>query len=402
MTYVAHHEFADNEGSTMQITAGKHSQTEEIINNQVLFKADEEQTDDNNPISWTGRRILGESANDNLTAFDIRRITAAALTQCPHADFCFSQSSIIPPTDTVSCCKPCYCDSDCGKRMDCCFQSVDQTNIVITNEMVCLSTRLAYAEHNAKNYPMYYMVDKCLTNSTNNCSDAAFGSQRSFYPVYSSSADLIFVNRECAECNGVYDSTNWTVYLNCNEDTSVLDSVLQGEIKQGACAMVFFPPIDAYVDKYICYNEVFDTCNVTGYWDQYDSDIKLACETVLAPIEAYGHQFANVFCKLCNGFRHRPMTMCARKAWFNLIERSESGNLFALLDYRLYSQIATTEQDGKSTQEKSSQKVGGCGENEVMHPITVILYPTAKETQKLVTFKLTENKLLNSRKIYYM
>ena len=55
----------------------------------------------------------------------------------------FCHSNIIQDVDFWvgygSCCKDCFCDEQCGERMDCCWDYLDDTKIVETNELTCIT-----------------------------------------------------------------------------------------------------------------------------------------------------------------------------------------------------------------------------------------------------------------------
>ena len=314
-----------------------------------------------------GRQILLKEENVDMQ-YNINKISQVASAHCPYADFCFVNGSKINSRSTAmtSCCKACYCDSKCGERMDCCFDGLDQDKIVKTHEMVCVLPRIGSDTHWAARYRSFYMIVKCPDNSAFNYENKTSSPLGQLYPVYSPTADMIFLNREYAECNGFFDSLNWTSYMTCDDDTWAFDSLSLKDLKLRKCELTFYPPKDIAVDKFTCYYGLIDSCNVTGKWTDYDDDIRQACESIRAPVY-FGKIYANVFCKLCNGKPHNPIKICEIDDWYESITRTSSKHFVALLDYQAILQSNTAMDDVPLENKK-------CGKHEVLHPNKVIRY----------------------------
>ena len=307
-----------------------------------------------------GRTLMAE--NEEWSP-DFHHFTMLANTQCPYADFCLTNASQSLPPGKMSCCKSCHCDHECGHRIDCCIDVIDTFNIVETEGLVCVAPRIGYAETDPKTLPNYNMIDRCLLNLTHDCKNVSTALWGALYPVYSPSRDLIFFNKECAICSDVQDYLNWTTYLSCLHPSVNIDEMII-DLAEGRCKLDFYPPEGAIVDKYICYNTVVDSCNITGYWLEYDPFVEAACRIIHAPISGYGYNFANIFCKLCNGFRHNPSATCD----------PAHGKRFShwityLLDYRVASPHVSEKES-----EQSSLGNERCDMFSIQHPYKVNIH----------------------------
>ena len=310
--------------------------------------------------SRRGRALMAE--NEEWSP-DVHHFTMLANTQCPYADFCLTNASQSLPPGKMSCCKSCHCDYECGHRIDCCIDVIDTFNIVETEGLVCVAPRIGYAETDPKTLPNYNMIDRCLLNNTHDCKNVSTALWGALYPVYSPSRDLIFFNKECAICSDVQDYLNWNTYLSCLHPSVNIDEMII-DLAEGRCKLDFYPPEGAIVDKYICYNTVVDSCNITGYWLEYDPFVEAACRIIHAPISGYGYNFANIFCKLCNGFRHNPLATCD----------PAHGKRFShwityLLDYRVASPHVSEKES-----EQSSLGNERCDMFSIQHPYKVNIH----------------------------
>lgn len=256
---------------------------------------------------WKSRKLLAnnyeEVNNQSQIEVMVNRLSGIFFANCPCADFCFANASKDLVYGRKPSCKSCYCDLDCGKRLDCCLESLDFYKIVAVNKMECISPRIEtyeYEQSNEYDILSYHMITECL--KTGNSCRADISSKHSLlFPVYSTSTDIIFFNRKCAECNGVFDSVDWLLYISCKADVFVPISMLFTEpITYQMCGMIFLPPKETNVEKYVCYDQMIGSCNVTGKWDVHDHNVQQACEAVNAPVLLHGTTYANTFCVLCN------------------------------------------------------------------------------------------------------
>ena len=234
------------------------------------------------------------------------RIITDMSIYCPNADICNKNGSKIVQREKLSCCESCSCDKACGEQLNCCFPSLDTSKIVHKKEMTCVKPVQPRRHKTLIYIQNYYMVDKCLNDTRGNCKEIELTNWESVIPVYAPSTGMIYYNKRCAECNGISDVIEWDVYATCNPAQILDPDVLITNRHDESCEIEFVPPenADADIDKYRCYDEVIDRCNMTGDWHEDDPFLWQACASLHAPDFFGGRHFANVFCKICNGEKH--------------------------------------------------------------------------------------------------
>ena len=258
----------------------------------------------------TGRHLLANDQNRMLyEAQLIANISEKVLNYCSYANFCFTNSSVHwdRRPNRKSCCEECYCDENCGKRMDCCFDFLDKHKIAESNNPV---VPIGYP--NDTFIHSYLMVDKCLGNESNHCTSESVAVWRSFFPVYSPSKAMIYFNRYCAGCNNITDAINWNLFASCAQRYSFNGLEFLEGVKDGKCQIQFAPPREAKVDRFICYPAVIDSCYGVEYGTENGIMTREACEIINVPVKQYANSdvYANIFCKLCNGIEHDPSDSC--------------------------------------------------------------------------------------------
>ncbi|KAL4221943.1 hypothetical protein ACF0H5_017995 [Mactra antiquata] len=128
--------------------------------------------------------------------------------------------------------------------------------------------------------------------------------------VFSSKENVLFRNRHCAECNGVYEYERWTLLaIGCaseiNDEENMIGMNAQIESILNSCVLLSYPPSQD-LQKYRCFNEGEDikTCNATGWWGGVDQTLEEACLDPFANVPVsnafYNHHYRNIFCLLCN------------------------------------------------------------------------------------------------------
>ena len=308
------------------VTTGEHlrelnkeSFTETLDEESVTKKLNEEsQTKELNEERVT---IETDMMEGNIT----ERITRDMARYCPSANVCNDNER-----GRMSCCRSCSCDKACGERMDCCFPFLDTSKLVHKNKLTCIKPVQQPLHHLMKYVQSYYMVDKCLSDETINCKESEPMQWDSVIPVYAQSTGMIYYNKKCAACNGISEVEEWVVLATCNPPKVLTSDVLIKDLHNESCEIEFAAPEEADIDKYKCYDNIIDSCNMTGRWLEDDPFLREACESVYAPAFSHGFFFstttkiyANVFCKLCDGEPHFPEETCPElsSAW----SRSLSG-----------------------------------------------------------------------------
>ena len=294
-----------------------------------------------------------------------------SLTQCPFADFCQIQSTETLFDHEESCCKPCYCDSTCGKSLECCLEQFDLYKEANTYNMQCVRPTITFLNVSRIRVPDYYMITECLDDLENMCMHKTVAEWGSFFPVYSKRKDKIFFNKHCAECNLVDDAEEWRLSLSCKvvSDTqlTVMRNLLMDALKGISCEIVFLPQDGAPVDKFVCVKNLINRCNVTGNWNNFDPVINEACKTVHAPVrDDYNDDFmyANIFCVICNTADYNPYRTCHK--YEHQLKDPTFKSFSVMLDYNVVNTAEETEV------KRTVQTV--CGEFQVNHPFKVYFY----------------------------
>lgn len=122
-------------------------------------------------------------------------------------------------------------------------------------------------------------------------------------PVTSVSTGLSFKNKFCADCHNISDVVQWRLMINntCQEnlESSTVDEMFKIMVDR-KCGSIDYLSVDKMPPK-ICHKApwshiIIDSCNVSGTWKKYDSDIDFACRTFDNDFKFY----KNIFCYLCN------------------------------------------------------------------------------------------------------
>ncbi|KAL4231213.1 hypothetical protein ACF0H5_008795 [Mactra antiquata] len=222
---------------------------------------------------------------------------------CPYTPFCGENAQLtLPKSETKQpCCRPCSCKPDCEMSGNCCFDYV--SNGTKTHLRQCLSPVITYIQSEVINY---IMVSSCPTSDGKdlvcpfNTSDVS-----SFAPVVSMKTGEIYVNPQCASCNGVTDGVPWKLAVACpftDEDylISSSDMLFLKDTNQSACHLMYVPPATVNVESRECRNDVVRQCNVTGQVTQWSIWWEY-CPMFNATFYTHNlHIYGNIFCFICN------------------------------------------------------------------------------------------------------
>ena len=281
--------------------------------------------------------------------------------RCPQA-ICMPNKGHNRTHSKYSCCLPCRCDSICRKIGNCCDRSETEGYMChlphITGEWGTITKLLRY-----------FMMDTCLNNSCTITDAAPWGS---LYPVYDPSTDVNYINANCAECNGAHSYTYWDLRLESRkEDWSLTHclSLLTSGDNHGSCALGFTPPKETDIRRHACTrDDIINSCNVTGFWNEYDIELDKGCQRWFSPIlDGRGRiVYANIYCALCNG---DSAPLCSELPYY----KDLAGPLHMILDYRqvknAIAQPVTTHTEGLKNER--------CGSFMVKHP-TKVMFDSGK------------------------
>ena len=224
------------------------------------------------------------------------------------------------------CISDCFCDAECSFYNDCCFlgNHVDNTSLQENSERLIYQDDeectfavtnfevLLLDDPDSNDIPSYMMSTKCngvdyLKNNTHNDWGA-------LEPVYSRSKHRIYVNNDCAKCNGAHDGEEWLRYVSCtNVSMDFYDMIannVQDKYWVKNCVITFEPKSNIHlVSKKRCYQDVISTCSLTQslFQKPYLSSnyIKDACESNFHDLYVRSLVrgvliYKNIFCYLCN------------------------------------------------------------------------------------------------------
>ena len=166
----------------------------------------------------------------------------------------------------------------------------------------------------------FYMMTTC--NKTINCYELQQNPWGPLLPVFSPSRQKIYINKNCAACNGVQDGKEWGSYIVLqNSNASDIDTILSAlrfrTFAANCHAFFTYPYDDVYMlRKLQCYKKALvDSCpkkpalgiNSLQYLRQFNIDQNSIAELCSSSFQSvYVHTwrinyyFKNVFCFICN------------------------------------------------------------------------------------------------------
>ena len=286
-------------------------------------------------------------------------------SMCPYTDICDIQGREVTDKNMDSCCLPCSCAATCGETGNCCDKRENIGNMChypLLNVGNMDDIELEY---------QYFLVDKCLNESQNDCKEMDAASWGSLYPVYDPLSQVNFYNPQCAKCNGVEKYTKWELTLVCRGIGDGIENEFIGRALRGEevekCNIKFRPPKTMDILKSVCSDEIpFDRCNITGMWKNYDANLEEACLRWHAPVLRRSGQiiYVNKYCQLCNGGEdHDDLCMTMDPDRF-----TTKFTLTFTIDYRQVPALVETHGDDKMT----PTETGVCSKGMVKHVSQVI------------------------------
>ena len=129
-------------------------------------------------------------------------------------------------------------------------------------------------------------------------------------PVSDLMSGVLYRNIFCAQCSGVFNSTNllsWDISLECDGTPQLQAGNIFDQMRDHNCSAVFKPLNNIAVQKRgmsaklgaycLDFTYKISTCNETGLWPVYDATTDTACNSFIDP---FNRTFKNYFCYLCN------------------------------------------------------------------------------------------------------
>ncbi|GFO38210.1 G-protein coupled receptor mth [Plakobranchus ocellatus] len=165
--------------------------------------------------------------------------------------------------------------------------------------------------------------------------------------------NVLYYNKYCAQCNGVFTSSQWDVTIHCvsylsTYQATTMDQLLTYSLRSNSgCLVEQSPKRSDFSSDLLCdhiwFEEPIDRCNVTGLWSDYDEDVVHACQTVEGRAfrvrhEPYGYLnepvglYKNVFCAICNTRNYPRYGDCSDTLGRSIVgENNKPPRLFSFL-----------------------------------------------------------------------
>ncbi|KAH3728861.1 hypothetical protein DPMN_054823 [Dreissena polymorpha] len=186
----------------------------------------------------------------------------------------------------------------------------------------CLYPLSDQTQGDVSTHETFYMITTC--KGADNCFDFEQTPWGAFSPVYSPSHHKIYINEQCALCNGLTDGKPWHSYIVCPDASpSEIDAVVSAVGVRTFTPNCYAHFIYPYDDKYMmyklqCYTTRHDLCPDSIDWnphhmtvfDEFGLDNDIVVDLCHSSIESvYTQQllngqkiyFKNIFCFLCSG-----------------------------------------------------------------------------------------------------
>ena len=199
-------------------------------------------------------------------------------------------------------CPRCFCGEHCMTYDNCCPDL-----ILKHHEMSCMNFSLF---NERKTFGNGLVVSACPPAHSDDiglCSGEYSAEDKFTLPPVSSSLypGIVYRNQYCADCHGDNSTFEWNLEIACESiDLNHLRSYqeIYSVAYEGGCRMGYKPTVDTHFPKCLSWNGItgpgfVTSCNVTGTWRMYDSDLEFACNSSMFP--TFG-VYKNIFCSMCN------------------------------------------------------------------------------------------------------
>ena len=266
---------------------------------------------------------------------------------CPYSNYCHtSAASDIRNQTHVPCCLPCSCDDDCWIEDNCCPDKVSEEHekpaLKCKLSMTKISSLHTNDQYRNDLFKRFRVVDYCPGPDTESdlvqkCSGENAPDLESYRWVSDETTGFIYQNRFCAKCNGVSDYVQWEIIVTHCKDIFENPSQFNDVIMLDTCSIVNAVPdkLKDTTDRFRCYLPQYSTCNMTGQWEVYDSQIDTACSVYTAYFFLVRVKlviYKNAFCYACNtGSIESINTICPIEA-INEMDRVNYLALTVLID----------------------------------------------------------------------
>ncbi|XP_069128563.1 uncharacterized protein [Argopecten irradians] len=216
-----------------------------------------------------------------------------------------------------SCCAPCSCDDTCIMSGSCCLDKAleeDSLDILSRKGSSCVLPQLKPFEENGVNTNQHFlMIGLCPTTFLDESVKIKCESDNisrndvtDFIPVSSVKTNETYRYKHCAFCNWEKDKDllYWQTSFACQGSGRVFpnkaEELFRYILNEDNCNLFYQPPDDVSPLQCMDQSLMYTTCNVTGLWREYNSDVEWACRHYDNTYEHNYQYYKNIFCYICN------------------------------------------------------------------------------------------------------
>ena len=278
---------------------------------------------------------------------------------CPYTDFCHTNASAVFKADITDsdeklfgiptpCCEPCYCTDDCWKLGNCCPDKRPPDSP--PDVTPCLwSAAFLGGDEISINAKYYRVINDCPVSFDNKtiltkCNGTERRDLEDFIWVSDRDTGKIFQNKYCSMCHDVDNFEMWQIETRCRAALGSNFDNWKDLLYSNKCYVINVPPQNqSNPRKYECFGQsikresTYFSCNQTGLWEAYDSDVEFACLLSTWPYRGeklLTKEATNAFCSVCNRATNATLpTVC-----YDSTKTKTSGISFSiLLNYKTIS-----------------------------------------------------------------
>ncbi|PVD37493.1 hypothetical protein C0Q70_00084 [Pomacea canaliculata] len=205
-------------------------------------------------------------------------------------------------------CFPCRCEGACNiSSKRCCSERLPQIPPTDLNLIGCVLEKILAIVNCPRDWVGVETVKNCA-GSLNDWSMTL--------PVTDLETRRTFRNKDCAACHRATSLVTWSRAVTCQVFQYVFSARSEDDLLRLAstgshttCDVQYTPPAGASLLKCVgasrYFSEVIATCNTTGRWAAYDSDVEEWClkyfDIYFRVISTGLRVYQNIFCAICNG-----------------------------------------------------------------------------------------------------
>jgi hypothetical protein len=233
---------------------------------------------------------------------------------CPYNDICnITAKAQLNTSGMQPCCYHYSCDRLCGLRLNCCFKELDTFRLVAKGVVDCIEPVEGNSGLSDIHYT-FYMIKSCNFTAERigePCkTHDAYGNSL-IAPVSSTNTGYIYVNSECAKCNGLEHFTEWKALFlyNTRKYSTSIRLDFMDSLSKGMSALMYKSPVKEGWHNLQCFKETYFSvtkCKSNEYLD--------TCENLYAPYTTTrGSVHKNVYCKKCENINSTIDLECEDK-----------------------------------------------------------------------------------------